>query len=316
MNTACGRRDDDGASGACAGMPVWRSLLYVPAYVEKFVAAASTRGADAIILDLEDSVPPEQKAHARAMVQSAAEQVARAGADVVVRINRPLAMAVRDIEAAVGPRVAALSLPKIESAAHVQLLAEVVSDIEAERDLPLRHTRFIVLIESALGLSEIADIARASPRIVAMTLGGEDYAHDVGMEAGDETLLLPKQQLIQACAVARIMPLGTLGSIARLDDAAAYLAMAQRSRRFGFVGSSCIHPRQVPLLNEAFTPSAEETAHAARVVAQAAEAERAGKGAFVLDGKMIDAPIVARARQLLARQAAIAAIGKRQVSGA
>jgi citrate lyase subunit beta/citryl-CoA lyase len=222
-----------------------------------------------------------------------------------VRINRPLALAVRDIEAAVGPGVAALSLPKVESAAQVRLLAETVAEVEAERGLALGHTRFIVLIESALGLLAMVEIARASPRVVAMILGGEDYALDLGMEASDETLLLPKQQLIQACAVARIMPLGTMGSIARLDDSAAYLALAQRSRRFGFVGSSCIHPRQVPLLNEAFAPTAAETAYAERVLEQAAQAERAGQGAFVLDGRMIDAPIVERARRLLARSAAV-----------
>ncbi len=295
----------DGKAFMSVDLPIWRSLLYVPTHVEKFVATAATRGADAIILDLEDSVPPDQKAHARTLVQSAAERVACAGADVVVRINRPLALAVRDIEAAVGAGVAALSLPKIESAAHVQLLAEAVSEVEAERGLPQGHTRFVVLIESALGFTAIADIARASARVVAMALGGEDYARDLGMDASDETLLLPKQQLIQACAVARIMPLGTMGSIARLDDSEAYLALGHRSRRFGYVGSSCIHPRQVPLLNEAFTPTAEETAYAARVVEQAATAERTGKGAFVLDGKMIDSPIISRAKRLLAQQTAI-----------
>jgi citrate lyase subunit beta/citryl-CoA lyase len=288
-------------------LPVWRSLLYVPTHVEKFVASAATRGADAIILDLEDSVPPDQKAYARTLVQSAAERVAQGGADVVVRINRPLALAIRDIEAAVGPGVSALSLPKVESAAHVQLLDEAVAEVEAEHGLSVGRTRFIVLIESALGLSAMLEIARSSPRVVAMTLGGEDFALDLGMEACDETLLLPKQQLIQACAAARIMPLGIIGAIAGFDDSEAYLALARRSRRFGYVGSSCIHPRQVPLLNEAFTASAEETAHAARVVEQATEADRAGRGAFAVDGKMIDAPIVARARRLLARHAAIEA---------
>jgi citrate lyase subunit beta/citryl-CoA lyase len=290
-----------------AEAPVWRSLLYVPAHVEKFVAAAHSRGADAIILDLEDSVPADQKAQARALVATAAERVGRAGADVVVRINRPLSLAVQDIEAAVGPGVAALSLPKIEAAAQIRLLDEAVSEVEAARGLSPGRTRFIVLIESALGLLAMAEIARASPRVAAMTLGSEDFALDLGMESSDETMLLPKQQLIQACAAARIMPLGTIGTIARFDDAKAYLALAKRSRRFGYVGSSCIHPRQVPLLNEAFTPSLEEVAYAARVVDQAAEAERAGRGAFALDGKMIDAPIVARAQRLLAQQAAIEA---------
>lgn len=299
-----------------ADLPVWRSLLYVPVHIEKFVATASTRNADAIILDLEDSVPPEQKSHARTRIPQAVEQVARSGADVVVRINRPLALAVRDIEAAVIPGVDALSLAKIESAAHVQLLDETVSVVEAERGLPVGRIQFIVLIESALGFSAMSEIARASPRVVAMTLGGEDFAADLGMEASDETMQLPKQQLIQACAVAQIMPLGTMGTISRIDDSEAYLTLAQRSRRFGFVGSSCIHPRQVPLLNQAFTPTEDETTHAARVLELAEEAGRAGRGAFTLDGKMIDAPVIERARRLLARKAAIEARAVKQPEAA
>ena len=296
-----------------AEAPVWRSLLYVPTHVEKFVASATRHGADAIILDLEDSVPFEQKAHARTLIQSAAEQVAQAGADVVVRINRPLSLAVRDIEAAVSPAITALSLPKIEGANHVRLLDEAVSELEAARGLPVGRIRFIVLIESALGFLAMPEIASASPRVVAMTLASEDFALDLGMESSDETMLLPKQQLIQACAMAQVMPLGTMGTIAKFDDPASYLALAMRSRRFGYAGSSCIHPRQVPLLNQAFTPTEEETTHAARVLELAEEAKRAGRGAFTLDGKMIDAPVIARARRLLARKAAIEArAAKRQ----
>ncbi len=296
-----------------AEAPVWRSLLYVPTHVEKFVASAARHGADAIILDLEDSVPFEQKAHARTLVQSAAQQVAQAGADVVVRINRPLSLAVRDIESAVSPVITALSLPKIEGANHVRLLDEAVSELEAARGLPVGRIRFIVLIESALGFLSMPEIACASPRVVAMTLASEDFALDLGMESSDETMLLPKQQLIQACAMTQVMPLGIMGTIAKFDDPASYLALAMRSRRFGYAGSSCIHPRQVPLLNQAFTPTEEETAHAARVLELAEEAKRAGRGAFTLDGKMIDAPVIARARRLLARKAAIEArAAKRQ----
>ena len=296
-----------------AEAPVWRSLLYVPTHVEKFVASATRHGADAIILDLEDSVPFEQKAHARTLIQSAAEQVAQAGADVVVRINRPLSLAVRDIEAAVSPAITALSLPKIEGANHVRLLDEAVSELEAARGLPVGRIRFIVLIESALGFLSMPEIACASPRVVAMTLASEDFALDLGMESSDETMLLPKQQLIQACAMTQVMPLGNMGTIAKFDDPASYLALAMRSRRFGYAGSSCIHPRQVPLLNQAFTPTEEETTHAARVLELAEEAKRAGRGAFTLDGKMIDAPVIARARRLLARKAAIEArAAKRQ----
>ena len=109
-----------------AELPVWRSLLYVPVNVERFVAKAHERGADAIQLDLEDSVPPADKASARKLVPEAAKRVRQRGADVVVRINQPLRLAVPDLEACIGPDVDALALPKVDSAGHVRLLAEAI----------------------------------------------------------------------------------------------------------------------------------------------------------------------------------------------
>ena len=122
-----------------AALPVWRSLLFVPVTAKRFVDGAARRGADAIILDLEDSVAASEKERARAPVPEAAEIVSRGGADVVVRINRPLRLAVRDIETAVGPGVLALALPKVDSPEHVRLLAEIVDEVEAERGMALGH---------------------------------------------------------------------------------------------------------------------------------------------------------------------------------
>jgi len=122
--------------------PVWRSLLYVPVNVEKYVAKAHTRGADAIQLDLEDSVPVSEKANARKLVQEAAETVSQAGADVVVRINQPLRMAVRDLEETVSPRVQAITLTKVDSASHVRLLAEILGEIEDLLGCPSEHLQF------------------------------------------------------------------------------------------------------------------------------------------------------------------------------
>ena len=287
--------------------PVWRSLQYVPAHVEKFVASAHTRGADAIILDLEDSVPPEEKARARGLVASAAERVGRAGADVLVRINQPAEMAAADIEAAVGPAVVALYLPKVESSDEVRRIEAQVAAAEGKAGLPAGHTRLVVLIESAAGFLEMVAIAKASARIVALSLGAEDFCQDVGMEPSEETLLGPRQQLVIAAAAAGVMPLGLIGVATRFDQPDAYLDMARRSRRVGFAGASCIHPSQIPLLNEAFSPGEKEVAYASRVLAEFEAAIAAGRGAVALDGKMIDAPIVARARDLLDRHAAIQA---------
>jgi citrate lyase subunit beta/citryl-CoA lyase len=168
-------------------------------------------------------------------------------------------------------------------------------------------TRLVALIESATGFLRMAQIAAASPRLVALSLGSEDFCADVGMEPSEETLMGPKQQLIITAASARLMAFGVVGVNTSFKDEAAYLAMARRSRGFGFAGSSAIHPSQVALLNDAFSPTPDEIAHAERVVAASAAAAAEGRGAFALDGKMVDAPIVARAMRLLAADAAIKA---------
>ena len=280
-------------------LPVWRSMLFVPTIVRKFVEGAAKRGADAIILDLEDSVPAAEKPRARGLIEEAADIAGRGGADIVVRINRPLPLAIPDIAAAVGPRVLALMLPKIESASHLRLLAEVVDEAEAARGMAAGATRLIAMVETAGAFFEMAEIARAHPRTVAMTLGAEDFALSVGMVPEAEGLFFPKQQMIIAARAAGILPLGFLGTVADFRDLDAFRATIRRSRRLGFAGASVIHPSQVAILNEEFSPSAEEVAQAERVVAAYEKATSEGIGAITLDGKMIDVPVVERAQALL-----------------
>jgi citrate lyase subunit beta/citryl-CoA lyase len=289
------------------GLPVWRSLMYVPVNVEKYVEKAHTRGADCIQLDLEDSVPLAEKDHARTLVPAAAARVRRGGADVVVRINRPLSMTVRDLEASIGPEVNGIAVTKVESDTHLRLLDELVSELEAKRGLPEGHTRFIAMIETPEAYFRIAEIARAVDRLAAMNIGGEDFALEAGMEPTEETLLLPKQQMIFAARAAGILPFGYIASVASFGDWDAFRRMVRRSRQFGFMGASCIHPGQVPIVNEEYSPSPEEVAYAKRVVDENAKAEATGRGSFAIDGKMIDVPVVTRAERLLARHAAIEA---------
>ena len=152
-------------------LPVWRSLMFVPVNVDKFVKTGADRGADGIILDLEDAVAPSQKDHARTLIADAIPQVSRNGADVLVRINRPWRMMVRDIEAAVIPGVAALVLTKVDSAEHVLAVAEMVEELEAERNLPAGSVKFAVLVESTRGFFRMEEIARCHPRIVVAQPG-------------------------------------------------------------------------------------------------------------------------------------------------
>jgi citrate lyase subunit beta / citryl-CoA lyase len=286
-------------------LPVWRSLLFVPVIAKKFVDGAASRGADAIILDLEDSVPPAEKPRARTLLREAAEIISRGGADVLVRINRPLRLAIPDIEAAISPRVQALALPKVESANHLRLLCEVIDEIEAERGMTIGSTKLLAMVETADAFFEMPAIARAHPRVVAMTLGAEDFALSVGMLPEAEGLFFPKQQMIIAARSAGILPLGFLGTVAEFRDLTAFRATIQRSRRLGFLGAACIHPSQIAILNEEYAPPADDVAHAERVVAAYEKATVQGVGAITVDGKMIDVPVVERAQALLARHRAI-----------
>src|SRR5438067_4126606 len=296
-------------------LPVWRSLLFVPVTQRRFVDGAARRGADAIILDLEDSVALSEKERARTLVPEAAQIVSRGGADVVVRLNRPLRMCVRDLEAVIDPGVLAVALPKAESAEHVQLVAEVIDELEAERGIPVGTTKMLAMVETASAFFRIAEIARAHPRLVALNLGAEDFSTSAGMLPEAEGLFMPKQVCVFAARGAGIMPLGFVGTVAEFHDLDGFRETVRRSRRIGFMGASVIHPSQVAVLNEEFRPSAVEVDHASRVVAAYDKALAEGVGAVTVDGKMIDVPVVERARLLLEREAAIAAREEKKRAG-
>lgn len=288
-------------------LPVWRSLMYVPVNVDRFIDKAHTRGADVIQLDLEDAVPPAEKDRARTLVEKAAAKVRRGGADVVVRINRPLSMAVRDIEHTVCPDVNGIAVTKADSASHVCLLDELVTELEARRGMTAGHTKFIVMVETPEAFFRIGEIAAASPRNVACVIGGEDFALNCNMQPTGDALFYPKQHMVIAANAAGIMPLGFIDSVAGFGDWDRFRAMVRRSRDFGFMGAGCIHPGQVTIVNEEYTPTEAEVEYAKKVIALDKEAAAAGRGSFQIDGRMIDIPVVVRAQKLIARYDAIKA---------
>lgn len=284
----------------------WRSLLYVPTHVERFVANPRLGEADAVVLDLEDSVPVDQKAVARDRLPAAVAMVAAAGPDVLVRINDG-DLGEEDIGFAVQSGVSALVVPKVRSAGQLIRIADRVASAEASAGLSAGSIRLIVLIETADGFMAMTDILRATPRTMGVILGAEDFAADVGMAVEEATLRGPRQQIVIAAAASGVMPFGLMGATTRFDDLDAYRALAIDSKRFGYVGSTCIHPSQVAVLNTAFSPSAADVLWAERVCAAFADAGREGRGAAALDGRMIDAPVAARAEGLLSRHRAIEA---------
>jgi citrate lyase subunit beta/citryl-CoA lyase len=271
-----------------------RSLLYVPAHSERFISKAHERGADAIILDLEDSVPEDAKDAAREGLADAVAMVRRGRAKVLVRVNAGKRQA-EDALAACRVGVDALYVPKAQSAEDFTTLAALLEPEEA--GVGRAPLGFVALIEDPAAVLNAQAIA-AAPRLIGLSLGGEDLAHALGAQPTPDVLRLPKLLVHYAAKARGLMSFGLLRSVADYSDHEGIASAAREAHEHGFDGATCVHPAVVPLLNVGFAPSAAELAWAERVLEGAAS----GQGAFQLDGKMIDAPIIARARAVLERR--------------
>jgi citrate lyase subunit beta/citryl-CoA lyase len=294
--------------------PVRRSTLILPVNVPRFIEKAHLRGADAIMLDLEDAVPAQEKGPARQLVREAIPQVARGGAEVFVRVNHDADLLADDVEASVHSGLDGICFPKAESAEQVQRLDGQILDIERRRGLPPGRIEIYPLIESPRGLLNLEGIATASPRVKSITLGPEDYCLTLGVEpsADGVELLYGVSKVVTVCMAYGITPLGLLGSIAGFRDLGAFEQSAARAMRLGCVGASCIHPDQVDVLHRVFSPSPAALARA-RAAAEVFEAGlKRGTASVNLDGAMVDIPVYRRATHLLEQAAAIAAVEQRK----
>ena len=213
----------------------------------------------------------------------------------------------RDLEHSICPDVDGIACTKVDSASHIKLLDELVTELEEKRGMTSGHTKFIAMVETADAFFRIHEIVRASPRIVATCIGGEDFALDNNMQPSGEALFYPKQHMIIAANSASIMPIGFIDSVAGFGDWDKFRKMVRRSRDFGFMGAGCIHPGQVTIVNEEYTPTTEEVEYARKIIKLDKEAAAAGRGSWSLDGKMIDIPIIVRAQKLIKRYDAIKA---------
>ena len=271
-----------------------RSLLFLPATSPQLLPKATERGADALIVDLEDAVPPARKAEARPMATAALRDLAARGAELLLRVNAEQALWEDDIAAIPSGIALTVMLPKVESAAQVEALATAL----AARG---QDAAIAALVETPRGVMETARIATASPRLCALGFGAEEYAAAIGLAPAPVSLSVPAQMVGVAAHAHGLAFWGLAGSVAETADMDAFGALVRLSRQLGFTGTVCIHPRQVPVANEGFGPTPEEIAWAGRVVAAAEEARARGQGAVLLDGRMIDRPIEDRARRWLAR---------------
>lgn len=276
-----------------------RSLLFVPATSEKLLHSAVRRGADAIHIDMEDAIAASEKAAARLAAVNAIDWLQGCCPYIVARINSPLRLAVYDLEAVVVAGLQAITIPKVPDASFLRLMDETIGELEAERGLPVGAIRLIAMIETAQGLANVVEIAAATPRLVAITVGPEDMAASLGCQPTPDALYLPNMQTLVAARRAGIIPLGYVGSISVYGDKEIYRGWIKRAASLGFEGAFCIHPNQVEICNEGFSPSAEEIAAARRLIDAYEQHKAAGVGVFVVDEHMIDAPVVARAQAIV-----------------
>ena len=278
-----------------------RSKLFVPGVRPELFAKALAGDADALSFDLEDSVPEQRKAEARASVLEFVRSpaVLEAAKVIVVRVNAlgtPHFEA--DITAVAQPAVALVNLPKVESPEDILAAVAALERAEAANgiDSPIR---LLANIETPRGLRLAAGIAGAHPRVAGLQLGLADLFEPFGIDRRDmANVHATLYALRMAAAEAGVFACDA--AFADIEDADGFRAEASMARRLGYIGKSCIHPKQVALANEVFQPDAEELAAAQRIVAAAREAGALGRGAFVVDGRMIDLPFLKRAEAIVA----------------
>lgn len=274
-----------------------RTRLYLPGNEPKFFVNAGLHEPDAIILDLEDSVAPSEKDAARILIRHALQHVDFREAERMVRINAG-EMGKEDLREAVPHGAQTILIPKCESAEQVRDVAEVVESICRQNELA--HEIFLIpIIESAAGVLHAFEIAQASDKNCGLAFGLEDYVADLGAAktaAGMESLFA-RSMVVNAAKAAGLQALDSV--FADVNDAEGLQASTRAAKMLGFEGKGCIHPRQIRVIHEALAPSLEEIEEAQRIVAAFEEAQQQGLGVVALGTKMIDAPVVKRARQIL-----------------
>ena len=278
-----------------------RSLLFVPALSEPFVEKAHTRGADAVIVDLEDSIAPDAKARARAALPGAVSRIAAHGLPVFVRVNNEPAHLAADLEAAGASAACGVFLPKAEDVAQVRQVSERLHAAEHALGRPVGSIAMVLLLESPLAILRAGELAGCDPRAVALGFGSEDYATVMGVRPTLEAMRVPAQLIAIAARALGLAGWGVAGSIAEFTDLELFGRMAAAAQQSGFTGSIAIHPKQVAVINQVFGVSEEEAREAQEIVAAFDEALAQGKAAVAHKGRMLDIPVVARARLVLAR---------------
>jgi citrate lyase subunit beta / citryl-CoA lyase len=285
--------------------PPLRSLLYVPGNKLDWMLKAPKYGADALIFDLEDAVPDDQKVASRAIVRQALEQLGTRRPRLFVRVNRvPTGLTADDLAAVVCAPLFGVYLPKTDTPGEVQLVDRWLGELEAAAGLPPGQILIRPLLETARGIRDCYEIAMASPRVAYLGTGGGgqgDIALALGYQEtplGLETLYIRTKCILDVRAANINHPIG--GLYDRIHDLEGLRAHCQRERSLGYLGLHAIHPSHVPVINEIFSPPAEEVAYWQGLVDAVEAGQQRGTAAVVYEGRMVDIAHLTHARAMVA----------------
>ena len=277
-----------------------RTMLYIPGNNPAMIQQGGVYGADSILLDLEDAVAPTQKDSARILVTYLMRYNDFYNAEITVRINHletPFGMA--DLEAIVPAQPDAIRVPKIETKDEILEVIKIVEDIEKKHDIKNSKMKLHPMIETALGVENAFEIAGASKRIDAITIGGQDLTADMGIINSKDGIGVDyaRKRIVMAAKAYKIDALDTV--FADIEDEDGLKDETRYAKKIGFTGKAVINPRQIDIIHDVFNPTEEEIRKAVRIVREFRRNKKNGIGVFAIDGKMVDAPVVTRAEKIL-----------------
>ena len=277
-----------------------RSLLFVPGNQTNMLNKAASFSPDAFVPDMEDSVAWDDKSQAREIVSANLGMLANTGKHVIPRINSlDTGLCETDLEAIVGPHIYGVSVGKINTPADVVVISETIARLETEHNITKGSIKLVLWIETAVGILNAYQILSSDDRIVAAAFGAEDFTNDMGIERNedDREILFPRSQVAIAARAAGVLALDT--PFFGFRDPDSLKLNSEQSKSIGFKGKFAIHPLQVEIINQCFSPSKNEISHAMEVIKVFEEAAASGRGSTSLNGQVVDVPVVKRAESLL-----------------
>ncbi|HEP7509334.1 TPA: citrate (pro-3S)-lyase subunit beta [Streptococcus pyogenes] len=290
-----------------------RTMMFVPGANAAMLRDAPLFGADSVMFDLEDSVSLKEKDTSRALVHFALKTFDYSSVETVVRVNGLDSCGALDIEAVVLAGVNVIRLPKTETAQDIVDVEAVIERVERENGIEVGSTRMMAAIESAEGVLNAREIAKASKRLIGIALGAEDYVTNMKTRRypDGQELFFARSMILHAARAAGIAAIDTVYS--DVNNTEGFQNEVRMIKQLGFDGKSVINPRQIPLVNEIYTPTEKEIDHAKQVIWAIREAESKGSGVISLNGKMVDKPIVERAERVIALATAAGVLSEEDI---